>query len=59
MNAIEKIITKLQLLLAKEELILVKDAAGIIDPKGIDSKIRTQAIKDCISIVNKELNNDI
>jgi len=59
MNNIEKIITRLQLLLAKEELILVKDNAGIIDPKGIDSKIRSQTIKDCIRIVKEELNNDI
>jgi len=55
----KNILYRLKSLLAKEELILVKDNAGIIDPKGIDAKIKAQAIKDCIRIVNEELNNVI
>jgi len=55
----KNILYRLKSLLAKEKLILVKDDAGIIDPKGIDAKIRVQAIKYCIRIVNEELNNVI
>lgn len=50
------VIPRLQRLLASEEAIPEKDAAGVIDPKGVDAKARVQAVKDCISIVTEELN---
>lgn len=51
-----KIIKNLESYLATEEAVPVIDNANIIDPKGIDAKVRIEAIRRCIRIVKEVVN---
>lgn len=56
---IEKIINALEILLAANPQVDIKDSAGIIIARQVDQSIRHKAIKDCLNLVKKVISDDI
>lgn len=56
---IEKIINALEILLAANSQVDIKDFAGIIIARQVDQSIRHKAIKDCLNLVKKVISDDI
>ena len=56
---IDKILSELETLLDANPEVDIKDSAGIIVARQVDQSIRSKAIKDCLNIVKKVINNGI
>ena len=56
---IEKIINELEILLAANPHVEIKDSAGVIVARQVDQSIRHKAIKDCLNLVKKVISDGI